>query len=821
MHFPLAWFFGRVRLAAAVCCLVAVAATARPAHAQTTSWSVSSAADLTAALQGAFNNNASNPSLLNTITLSGSISGTSQWIVNANVNILGNGNTINMNSTDRAFFIAGGTVEINNLSIQNGRAAGGSGGLGGGGGAGLGGAIFVGSGTYSGWTTNDNPQPIVAAVGLSVPSVTLVGVSFANNAAIGGGSTFYFADGFASGGGGMGGNSSGGGGNGTGGAGGGFGNSAAGAGGTGNAGAAGAFVNVSPTSGNTLAAGSGGNGSGSNGGAGGANGGGGGSGGGGFDTVGAGGGGGVGAGRGYFTNSDPPNNGGNGGFGGGGGGNAGGYGSAGNGGFGGGGGASLQSGGNGGFGGGGGKASMGSPGAGGFGAASATATGGTGQDSAAGGGLGAGGAVFVMAGASVTVTSGSFSNSTVSGGSGGSGNNGSAYGADLFLGGNVVFSPTSTISVNSLGGAGNLSDTNVASNANDPNAQGGIIKTGAGTLVLTGSSYYTGPTIVNAGSLVLGASALEQGTQQVIVGQNPGDVATLQLGGSSFLALGGWNFNTPSASTDQPVIIAQNAGSTGAIVIGTGPGSNGAFIAARTFTGGSGTASVVFTQQYAAEPGTIPLYPFLTTLTGSLGIVQDGLGTTQLQPAYGANTFAGPVTVNLGTLETTGTAAALAGATSIAVNAGGALLLGQTNGVNDSAAVTLSGGGELFTGTSLSETFGALNVTGGGWSIINFLGTSSTLNFSSLSLDGSLAILNYAGANDFLNIASGTATGSLSQIAFYSDAGQTLLGYGGFDGTRLVPVAVPEPATLAMLVAVGIASAPYAMRRQRSRRHSL
>jgi hypothetical protein len=173
-----------------------------------------------------------------------------------------------------------------------------------------------------------------------------------------------------------------------------------------------------------------------------------------------------------------------------------------------------------------------------------------------------------------------------------------------------------------------------------------------------------------------------------------------------------------------------------------------------------------------------------------------------------------PVTVNLGTLATTGTAAALAGATSIAVNAGGALLLGQTNGVNDSAAVTLSGGGDLFTGTSVSETFGALNLAGGGWSIINFLGNSSTLNFSSLSIGGLLAILNYTGADDFLNIASGTATGSLSQIAFYSDSGSTLLGYGGFEGTRLVPVAVPEPSTRAMALA-GLACGCWMLRRQK------
>jgi hypothetical protein len=793
-------FITRSSIAASVICLVALLGAVRPAAAQQTSWSVSTAADLTAALAGAFTNNVTNPSLLNTITLTGSISGTSQWIVNANVNIVGGGFTIDMQNADRAFFIAGGTVGISNLTIKRGNAVGGNGGLGGGGGAGLGGGIFVGSGSYSGWTTNDNPQPIVAALGLSVPTVTLSGVSFANNAAIGGGSTFSFGNGFASGGGGMGGNGSIGGGDNGGGGGGGFGNSAVAGGGTDSNGAAGAFVNVSPTTGNTLSAGSGGSGDG-NGGAGGATGGGGGGGGdSGLSRVGSGGGGGVGAGRGYFTNSTPPNNGGNGGFGGGGGGNAGEFGNGGTGGFGGGGGGSVQSGGNGGFGGGGGKASSGSPGAGGFGAASATPTGSGGNDSAGGGGLGAGGAVFVMAGASVTVTSGNFVSNTVTGGTGGAGNNGSAYGADLFLGGNVVFSTTGTTVVNSLGGAGNLADQNVVNNANDPNAQGGIIKTGNGTLTLTGTSYYSGITTVNFGTLALAPSATEQGTTVVTVGQNAGDVATLGLGSSSTLTLGGFN---GASGTDAPVVIAQAAGSTGTVVIGNGAGSNGAFVGARVFSGGAGHATVQFTQQYAAEPGTIPVYPFYTTLTGSLGIVQNGLGTTSLQPLYGANTFSGPVTVNVGTLETTGTAAALAGATSITVNAEGALLLGQTNGVNDSAAVTLAGG-ELFTGTSLSETFGALNVTVGGWSIIDFMGNSSTLNFSSLSLDGSLAslaILNYDGANDFLNIASGTATGSLSRIAFYSDSGSTLLGYGGFEGTRLVPVAVPEPSTVAMALA--------------------
>ncbi len=74
-------------------------------------------------------------------------------------------------------------------------------------------------------------------------------------------------------------------------------------------------------------------------------------------------------------------------------------------------------------------------------------------------------------------------------------NKGSAYGTDIFLGADVTFfvsAPADGITVDSLGGAGNITDPNVANRSSDPNAQGGVIKQGAGTLTLTGNSYYTG-----------------------------------------------------------------------------------------------------------------------------------------------------------------------------------------------------------------------------------------------------------------------------------------------------------------------------------------
>ncbi len=87
--------------------------------------------------------------------------------------------------------------------------------------------------------------------------------------------------------------------------------------------------------------------------------------------------------------------------------------------------------------------------------------------------------------------------------------NGSAYGKDIFLGRMWTFQVTIGLSVDSLGGAGNISDSNVSRNPADPNAQGGVIKQGGGA-DLTGNSYYTGQTVIHSGAVVLAAGALEQ-----------------------------------------------------------------------------------------------------------------------------------------------------------------------------------------------------------------------------------------------------------------------------------------------------------------------
>lgn len=106
---------------------------------------------------------------------------------NQTINIVGNGNTIDGQDSSRLFFVADGTVEIEDLTLQNGLAQGGNGGdgnAGGGGGGGAGGGLFVNAGA----------------------NVTVRNVTFSNNQAQGGTGGEGINNSASGGGGGFGGN---------------------------------------------------------------------------------------------------------------------------------------------------------------------------------------------------------------------------------------------------------------------------------------------------------------------------------------------------------------------------------------------------------------------------------------------------------------------------------------------------------------------------------------------------------------------------------------------------------------------------------------
>ncbi len=455
----------------------------------------------------------------------------SQFFINldsaTNLVVDGGGHSLDMRYSDRAFYVAQGNVLFSNLTIDRGYGLGGNGGSGAGGGMGAGGAIYVanrGTGT----------------------EVTLANVNLRNNVAKGGNGGERIINEDADdqpaigGGGGMGGN----GGQGniahvgaakeTYGGGGGFGKDAHGGTGTGTntdeekatSGGSGAYVggNSGGAGASNYTHGEGGE----KGGGGGAS----------YNEEsglwarGAAGAGGVDGGVGLMISNS--GYGGVGGYGGGGGG-ASHYG--GDGGFGGGGGSSYHSSdsGTGGFGGGGAFTGTASGHNGGFGGGGGTSTNEFHPRSYGGGGMGAGGAVFVEKGAALIIndtlsgSSGFFAN-TAEGGIGNhlGGGAGAALGANFFLGGDLTYEVATQATLTGVGGGGDTSDSRVAGKDTNNNAKGGLIKTGTGTLSLTGNNNYAGATQIRAGKLVLETAALFSSGYQIASG------ATLEIGVDDF-----------------------------------------------------------------------------------------------------------------------------------------------------------------------------------------------------------------------------------------------------------------------------------------------
>ena len=202
----------------------------------------------------------------------------------------------------------------------------------------------------------------------------------------------------------------------------------------------------------------------------------------------------------------------------------------------------------------------------------------------------------------------------------------------------VGFTTGRAVTLNSGGGSFDTNGNN-ATLAGDIGGAGGLTKIGPGTLILSGTSSYTGETHVNAGTLQAGAAGAFSSASAFTVASG----ATLDLGGF-----------------DQ--------------TLGSLAGAGSVTLGAATLTTGGDNSSTIFSG----------------TISGSGGLTKTGSGTLRLT---GISTYTGATIINGGTLDVEGT---LASTSAVTVNAGGTLT--GAGIVDPPLTITIDAGGTLAPG---------------------------------------------------------------------------------------------------------------------------
>lgn len=350
----------------------------------------------------------------------------------------------------------------------------------------------------------------------------------------------------------------------------------------------------------------------------------------------------------------------------------------------------------------------------------------------------------------------------------------------LTMGGNVVFDASGSPSGATLSGKLDLGastrtfaidDSASASDdllvsAEVSGASGvGLVKTGDGTLTLSGANTYAGPTTVSAGVLKAGAANVFSSASAVTVGsggvlnlgngaQTIGSLAgagqvslgsgTLTLGGdnsstsytgvaygsggltktgSGTLTLGGANTYTGTTTVSGGTLAlsaSQNLDSTSGLVVGSGATFD---LAGQSQTVGAFSgAGTVATNGGAFTAGNSASGTFSGAITGSGSFAKLGSGTLG---ATGANSLSGALSVSAGTLALSGASGAFSSASSVSLAEGGILLLDNSSAANanrigDGAALNLNGGDFILRSASAgsAESLGLLNAGAGLSSIV-------------------------------------------------------------------------------------------------------
>jgi autotransporter-associated beta strand protein len=283
------------------------------------------------------------------------------------------------------------------------------------------------------------------------------------------------------------------------------------------------------------------------------------------------------------------------------------------------------------------------------------------------------------------------------------------------------------VSVGSLAGAGvvggqvllgsgtlTVGDDNTSTTFNGWfSGTGGLTKVGSGTLLLTGTSTYTGRTFINAGTLrfgtdgamnagfVLGGSivtvqnnaTLDLNNHSVTIeGLNSTVNATITLGSGTLTVgfVGGAIFGTISgtggltvSSTFQNLFLRGNNTYSGTTIINSNGGLD---------VGGGGTTGTLGTGP-VTNNGTLVLdrsdtITVSNAITGGGNLTQAGTGTTTLT---GAAAFTGPIVINAGTLMGTLGTGPVTNNSALAFNPSGTVTV--TNSISGTGRITQSGSG--------------------------------------------------------------------------------------------------------------------------------
>jgi autotransporter-associated beta strand protein len=344
----------------------------------------------------------------------------------------------------------------------------------------------------------------------------------------------------------------------------------------------------------------------------------------------------------------------------------------------------------------------------------------------------------------------SINGSAVQGGHGGGGSAtaGRALGSGIFLGGSGVltFAPAS-------GEAVLIGDAIADEAGSGGSGTWALVKTGAGTLTLSGANTYTGGTTVQEGILHAGvANVFGSGGLTVAAGAtaalNGFDQALGAISGGGNITLGSALLTTGHATdTTFSGVISGTGGlvkqGTGGLTLsGANTYSGGTTVVGGTLAGTTTSlrgdilnhASVVFDQ---ASAGT-----YSGAMSGAGSLTKSGTGTVTLT---GANTYTGGTTVAGGTLA--GTTTSLQG--NILNHA--SVVLEQ--GFDGTYAGAMSGAGSLTKSGAGTVTLTGVNTYSGGTTVVG-----GTLAGTTASLQGD--ILNHASVV-FDQASAGTYSGAM------------------------------------------------------------